>query len=290
MRALDAATPHLVLTNGNAAKNEPVDADGKGAGATPAQLACGEFSAVPLWTTGTRGSNILSTALDEARMNILQRREAPLQLSTRQTSNLIESLSSLNRLKRELASRTAGTPEQQAQRGVASHKYTEQVISYAALINNPKTVECYVDSVLTNLPIGTHGCVGITKCSGLATFLDAEHASQVAMLDSDLDAQSGVTRKLLSGGAVEVEANNRGALLRLLKGFFKNSAAAAAAENTADAPVSLEAGRIVTVCLGVAPDQLPKLPPPAAVPSAGEASGEASGEEASAEPAPLIDL
>lgn len=290
VRALDAATPHLVLTNGNAAKNEPVDAEGKGAGATPAQLACGEFSAVPLWTTGTRGSNILSTALDEARMNILQRREVPLQLSTRQTSNLIESLSSLNRLKRELESRNVGAPEQQAQGGVPSHKYTEQVLSYAALINNPKTVECYVDDILTNLPIGTHGCVSITKCSGLATFLDEEHARQVAMLDSDLDAQSGVVQKVLSGGVVELQGNSRGALLQVLRGMKamlqRKQDAADAADAGADAPASPDAGRIVTVCLGVEPDQLPKLPPPAAVAAAKSSPGAG----ASADPAPLIDL
>lgn len=295
VRALDAATPHLVLTNGNAAKNAPVDAEDKGAGATPAQLACGEFSAVPLWTTGTRGSNILSTALDEARMNILQRREAPLQLSTRQTSNLIESLSSLQRLKRELESGNDGTLDQQPQRGTASHMYTEQVISYAALINNPKTIECYVDSVLTNLPAGTHGSVVITKCSGLATFLDAEHARQVAVLDSGLEAQSEVARKLLSGEVVEANSDNRASVLDVLRSFFKRVAAVSAANNSADASVSLEAGRIVTVCLGVAPDLLPPLAPPNAVAPAEEKplaspAGVPTAPAASAEPAPLIDF
>ena len=293
VRALDAATPHLVLTNGNAAKNGPVDADGKGAGATPEQLARGEFSAVPLWTTGTRGSNVLSTALDEARMNILQRRKDPLQLSTRQTSNLIESLSSLYRLKRELASRSVGAPEKQAPSGTASPKYTEQVISYAALINNPKTVECYVDSVLTDLPAGTHGCVDITPCSGLATFLDEAHARQVAVLDSSVDAQSEEARKLLSGGVVEVNSGQGGIMLRVLRALFERGVAAAAAEDSTDTTMSLEAGRVVTVCLGVDPDLLPTLAPPDAPPD--EALESAGGPPqasaaASAEPAPLIDF
>ena len=283
VRALDAATPHLVLTNGNAEKNAPVDAEGKGAGATPAQLACGEFSAVPLWTTGMRGSNILSTALDEARMNILQRREAPLQLSTRQTSNLLESLSSLHRLKRELESQNENRAE--------SPKYTEQVISYAALINNPKTVECYVDAILTNLPAGTHGSVNITKCAGLATFLDEEHADKVALLDSGLEAQSGMVQQVLSGQVVEVRGGDaRASFLQLLKRLARGGAAAATtSEGGAEGPVSLEAGRVVTVCLGVAPDLLPKLAPPDA-PKSAAAAPEGGGEAASADPAPLIDL
>ena len=56
------------------------------------------------------------------------------------------------------------------------------MLSYASLINNPKTVQCYVDMVIAELPAGTRGHVSISPCEGLAHFTSREHAMEVELI------------------------------------------------------------------------------------------------------------
>ena len=298
LRELNAATPHLVLVRNAVAPGADV-ADSKlhGAGVTPEQLAKNAFALVPLWTAGTRSANVLGAASAEARMNILPRRGVPLVLDKRQAQNLVESLSTLRRLRRALEKNGELDP---------SEPITEQVLSYAALVNNPRTVECYADTVIENLPKGTRGRVHIERCPHVARFADEHAAEAVATLEAEssgLDkADAELVEGLLNGQKVPIRA-----LEAFFKAFSGSRQPRGKDSDGADAKeVSIEAGRIVYISLQVPRERLPLVPeppPPAAhaahaapAPQPGSQAGgsqAAVGAQAEAEAeaeAPLIQL
>lgn len=279
LRELNAATPHLVLIS-KAVKPGADVADPKlhGAGASPEQLAKNDFALVPLWTVGTRSANVLGAASAEARMNILPRRADPLVLDKRQAQNLIESLSALHRLKR--AFEKQGALDE-------NDPVTEQVLSYAALVNNPRTVECYVDTVIENLPTGTRGRVSIEPCPHVAHFADKDAADTAATIEagSGDDGALSVFADLAAGQEIPIKE---------FQELLKKATAGAGRKGADDAaPASMEAGRIAYISLQVPRGRLPLMPeppPPAAAaptPEAPPSSGAAVGAPAEA---PLIDF
>lgn len=249
LRELNAATPHLIFTNGNAPKNEPVES--VGAGATPEQLATEAYSLVPLWTTGTRGANVVSAALDEARMNILQRRALPLQLNARQVQNLVESLSALNTLRCHLAKQGAASDCSFSQ----PKGCTEQVLSFASLINNPKTVQCYVDTVIAELPSGTRGHVSITACGGLAHFVSREHAMEVELLQAaEGDAECS---KPMAGERFPIDEQGLQKLFKTLQAWSAKQQEPKTSTLPEKGP--WEAGYVVAIVLEVPPIEAPLI-------------------------------
>ena len=273
LRELNAATPHLVLISNAVDRGADVaNPQLHGAGATPEQLAKNDFALVPLWTAGTRSANVLGAASDEAQMNVLPRRAEPLVLDKRQAQNLVESLSSLQRLKRTLAKQGALDPEQ---------PITEQVLSYAALVNNPRTVECYVDTIVEQLPAGTRGEVQIDPCAHVARFADQAAADTVAVLETGSAGGSkldDLVAKLMAGERVPVAA------LGALKERLAAAQPGSREQGDGDAErASMEAGRVVHISLQVPRARLPLMPavPPPTVAAAATAA---------APPEPLIDF
>ena len=250
LRELNAATPHLVLINKAVRPGADV-ADPKlhGAGASPEQLAKNDFALVPLWTVGKRSANVLGAASAEASMNILPRRAGPLVLDKRQAQNLLESLSALQRLRRSFEK--LGPIDD-------SEPVTEQVLSYAALVNNPRTVECYVDTLLENLPTGSRGSVSIQLCPHVAHFADQDAADAVAAIEagSGDDDAFHLFAELVAGQKIPIQD-------------FLRAASEAARKRADDAaPASMEAGRVAHMRLQVPRNLLPLLPDPPPAPAA----------------------
>ena len=92
LRALDSATCQLLFCKPTAGQPMTV------AGASPLELATGDYAIVPLWRTGAKLSSIIDAAHAEAVANAIPRRAGPDKLSTEETARIDESLGELAKL------------------------------------------------------------------------------------------------------------------------------------------------------------------------------------------------
>lgn len=135
LRKLGYATPHLRFTQ--VALGGPLVA----AGASPKELATHEFAAIPLWTANAEQGALLDEAHAESIANTMPARKVPLELAADTVADLRASLDSLRGLDAFL--HAEGKTE-------TRYHETSHVMSFAALVHNPKAVQAFVDLVKGN--------------------------------------------------------------------------------------------------------------------------------------------
>jgi hypothetical protein len=105
------------------------------AGATPRQLAEGDFAVTPLHVVGTNDATILDFSRKLGARDMMPSRGKPMQLSASQSKNLKASMSALATLN------TSSSDEE-----FAGHA-AQYILSYATLVNNPASVKHFVDQI-----------------------------------------------------------------------------------------------------------------------------------------------
>jgi hypothetical protein len=163
LRSLDLASPHYRFARPR--EDQPIAV----AGASPENLATGNWSMVPLWQSGATEASVLDLAHAEAASNVMPMRGKPLALQASQVESLKKSLMLLGALKGVLSERDEAT-------GVPVHG-TRHLISAAALIGNPEAVKAFAKTVASN-----EGITGVVKGLG-----DDEVVSGVAVDEQDVD-------------------------------------------------------------------------------------------------------
>ena len=135
LRKLGYATPHLRF-----AKLGDTDAIAN-AGASPKDLATHNFAAVPLWTAGTDDGALIDEAHAESIANVMPMRGVAASISDEGVADLNASLGALRALNTFL--HAPGKAE------LDRHE-TAHLISFAALLQNPKAVEGFCNLVQAN--------------------------------------------------------------------------------------------------------------------------------------------
>ena len=136
LRSLELASPHYRFARPR--EDQPIEV----AGASPEDLALGNWSVVPLWRSGAAEANVLDLAHAEAASNVVPMRGKPLALQPPQVESLGASMALLGALEEALSNRT-DVP------GVSTHG-SRHLISAAALIGNPEAVKAFAKTVVAN--------------------------------------------------------------------------------------------------------------------------------------------
>jgi hypothetical protein len=136
LRSLGLASPHYRFARPR--EDQPIEV----AGASPEDLALGNWSAVPLWRSGAAEAAVIDVAHAEAASNVMPMRGKPLVLQPPQMEGLDTSVALLQALEAVLSKRAA-VPE------VAVHG-SRHLISAAALIGNPEAVKAFAKTVVAN--------------------------------------------------------------------------------------------------------------------------------------------
>ena len=137
LRSLGLASPHYRFARPR--EDQPIQV----AGASPEDLALGNWSVVPLWRSGTAEADVLDVAHAEAASNVVPMRGKPLTLQPPQVKSLNTSMALLEALQ-EVLSKRVDIPEAEATHG------SRHLISAAALIGNPEAVKAFAKTVATN--------------------------------------------------------------------------------------------------------------------------------------------
>jgi hypothetical protein len=112
------------------------------AGVSPKQLVKNQFLAVPLHAVDEPTAQILDFASAKAKADVVPRRRGIMQLSAAQTRDLTTSLAALKELDKNLSKKEAvGHP-------------TAYLLSFATMVNNPKSIEHFCDIVSKRAPAG----------------------------------------------------------------------------------------------------------------------------------------
>jgi len=148
LRSLSLASPHYRFARPR--EDQPIAV----AGASPEDLATGNWSMVPLWQSGATEASVLDLAHAEAASNVMPMRGKPLALQASQVESLKKSLALLGALRDVLSERAAEVT------GVPVHG-TRHLISAAALIGNPEAIKAFAKTVASN-----EGITGVVRGLG----------------------------------------------------------------------------------------------------------------------------
>lgn len=133
LQARGEAAAHFVLGHGDFA------------GATPEQVATGNYTATPLWKADKKRSDMLTRAAERVQRNTLPMGK-PVLLSAKQESDLQTSLDLLAELDKRLREHEADTGlHRNAVNATTLRDEIRAVIPFASLISNPTGVENLVD-------------------------------------------------------------------------------------------------------------------------------------------------
>lgn len=155
LRELGHASPHYVLTQ-SYRRDEIMEE----AGATPAQLATGNYGIVPLWRVETESASVLDDSAREALDNLVPARNVAHPLSERESSNLAFSVSVLKMLRDTFEGASSDD-------GRGRHT-VQQVFSFAAMVRNPQAVAAF-SRVVRAIP-GVTGCVDLKTVAHIARY------------------------------------------------------------------------------------------------------------------------
>ena len=137
LRSLGLASPHYRFARPR--EDQPIAV----AGASPEDLALGNWSAVPLWRSGAAEAAVLDVAHAEAASNVVPMRGTPLALQPPQVQSLSTSMALLEALQAVLSKRV-DIPHAESTHG------SRHLISAAALIGNPEAVKAFATTVAAN--------------------------------------------------------------------------------------------------------------------------------------------
>lgn len=165
LRSFGAATAHLVLSPDVLASTIST------AGASPKDLATGQFLATPLWRTDASDGPLLDTAIAEANANQLPPRGRPMVLNPIQSENLKKSMATLSSLSKLLSDRNQ------------AHVYhpTQHILSYASLVNNPESIRAFYEVLHSNPSV--FGDVDVQKVDSIAELEDGTQAGVFASVN-----------------------------------------------------------------------------------------------------------
>ena len=116
------------------------------AGASPKQLATGDYAAVPLWRADDALGATIDLANAEAAANVMPMRAGPHQLDAAEVDNLRQSVAVLKTLQQHLMDNKLGPIEKTGANAPTSHE-THHVVSFASLVQNPKAIEAFVETI-----------------------------------------------------------------------------------------------------------------------------------------------
>lgn len=146
LRSLGHASPHFVLVRNVVGAGEPVTS----AGATPKQIATGDYALVPLWRVDSAHAAVLDQSSTEARLNLMPARNVSQPLTERESHNLAFSISMLKMLKSTFDGCSAdGDDDPKFHR-------MRHVFSFSSLARNPEAVAAFARNVRTIPNIGGH--------------------------------------------------------------------------------------------------------------------------------------
>ena len=134
LRSLDLASPHYRFARPR--EDLPIEV----AGASPEDLALGNWSVVPLWRSGAAEAAVIDVAHAEAASNVMPMRGKPLALQPPQMEGLDTSVALLQALEAVLSKRV-NVPDLHGSR---------HLFSAAALIGNPEAVKAFAKTVVAN--------------------------------------------------------------------------------------------------------------------------------------------
>lgn len=167
LRKLGHATPHLRFA-------QPSESDVVSeAGASPKQLATGNYVVLPLWTADAHSGGLIDLAHAESMANTMPPRHEPIHLDDAAVADVQRSISVLTDLNTFLHA-----PNKTIAEG-ATTASTSHIVSFASLLHSEKAITGFCDLVKTN-----------TNVHGEVYGLD-NPVSGMAVAASDLSLQMG---------------------------------------------------------------------------------------------------
>jgi hypothetical protein len=173
LRELESATCHLLLCQ------PPASGPIKFAGASPKEIALGDFAMVPLWRVGKQLGAIVDVAHQEAVSNAIPRRRMPDLVLPSEKTQLERSHEALGALSGKIATERSLTELQQDEK-LHSMLY---MASFDSMLRNPSAIE-HFSKIIANHPNKVVGKVVKHQVRGVAT--------QPADSDTKLLAEAGV--------------------------------------------------------------------------------------------------
>tara|TARA_B110000116_G_C16776209_1_gene555901 strand:+ start:110 stop:829 length:720 start_codon:yes stop_codon:yes gene_type:complete len=153
LRSLGLASPHYRFARPR--EDQPIEV----AGASPKDLALGNWSAIPLWRSDAAEAAVIDVAHAEAASNVMPMRGKPLVLQSSQMEGLDTSVALLQALE-EVLSKRVDIPNLHGSR---------HLFSAASLIGNPEAVKAFAKTVVASESI-TGEVLGLDKIvPGVAT-------------------------------------------------------------------------------------------------------------------------
>ena len=152
-------------------------------GATPRDLATGEYAVVPLWRVGTEMARVVDAAHAEAVLDALPRRERPPTLTATESGRFNESIDALKALGAKIHTDAA---EAERPGHVMQHFFSED-----SLLRNPEAIKHFCEVVGSQ--VGTrdnahgnyeHKIIGDVTITPLDDVLRSEEAGDVGVLAS----------------------------------------------------------------------------------------------------------
>jgi len=127
LRSSNYATAQFVLAQTN---------DTAVAGATPKQIAMGDFALLPLWKLGEKDGADLDVALEEVRRNTMPKREGLTKLNEDETTTFRKNIEELMKLHKDASSMYDKT---------SSNHISQFIFAVGTLINNRYAVQVFID-------------------------------------------------------------------------------------------------------------------------------------------------
>lgn len=139
------------------------------AGATPKQLVTGDYTVVPLHTVDNTKAYALDYSGYIARADVMPTRGKPMQLTEAQSANLKRSMDTLTILNNNMS-----------EDNIAGH-CVAYIMSYSTLVNNPQSVEHFVERV-SETSVG--GVVDFSMIDDLALDANGEQAGHFVVVNA----------------------------------------------------------------------------------------------------------
>ena len=136
------------------------------AGASPRDLATGEYVVVPLWRVGTEMARIVDAAHSEAVLNALPRRKLPPSIDPEQAVRFDESIAALRSLEAKVQT---DEPEEKRAGHVIQHFFSED-----SLVHNPSAIRHFVQTVVSRIGVGEQKIVGEVRIDPIKDVLRFE--------------------------------------------------------------------------------------------------------------------
>ena len=144
LRTLGVASPHYRFIRPR--EDEPMER----AGASPEDLALGNFALMPLWEVNKTDGALLDKAHAEAAANTLPMRQEPLTLDEHDVKCLEASESALRTLHAQLSGPKAKDNHGGCENGQdadQTHHCTRHILSFAAMVGNSAAINTFVETV-----------------------------------------------------------------------------------------------------------------------------------------------